>query len=135
MGMVAGKRFEIFPLGSNEVYAFLDKFGANYPQLVIDEHISLIYPFGRFFYVNKDNEELANKIQTGLEKALDDGSLQNLLNQHAYFKDAFSKAHLHNRVQIRIDTPNLTSAFPTFRQNGGIRHKFVASSSCSINLS
>ncbi|MCX4029935.1 transporter substrate-binding domain-containing protein [Endozoicomonas sp. SM1973] len=109
--MVGGKRFDFFPLGANEVYSFLDKFGGNDPNLVIDTNVVLVYPYGRFFYVKKDDKSLAEAIRSGMEKALADGSLQKMLESHKYFKDAFSTAKLKERVRIDIDTPNLSDGF------------------------
>lgn len=43
--------------------------------------------------------------------ALADGSLQQLLESHPMFSDAFKKANLKGRTVIRIDSPNLPAAF------------------------
>lgn len=109
--MVGGKRFDIFPLGANEVFTFLEKFREGNPNLTVDENVVLVYPYGRFFFVQKGNTELAAAITKGMEIALKDGSLQAMLEQHQFFKDAFSKANLKNRVRIDIETPNLTEGF------------------------
>ncbi|WP_163833529.1 type 2 periplasmic-binding domain-containing protein [Spartinivicinus ruber] len=109
--MVGGKRFDFFPLGANEVYSFLEKFGGSDPNLVIDTNVVLVYPYGRFFYVKKGDTELANLIHQGMEKALSDGSLQKMLETHKYFKDAFTRAKLKERVRIDIETPNLSEGF------------------------
>lgn len=107
--MIDQKRIDIFPLGANEVYSFLDKYDNS--NLIVDDKLVLVYPFGRFFYVNKGNTALAKAIHQGMEKALADGSLQKLLEGHKYFKDAFNKANLKTRVKIDIETPNLSEDF------------------------
>ncbi|MDE1463793.1 hypothetical protein [Spartinivicinus poritis] len=108
---VEKQRFDMFPLGANEVYGFLDKYSSNDNSLVVDKNLVLVYPFGRFFYVRKGNTTLANTIKLGMETALVDGSLQALLENHQHFKDAFSKANLKQRKHIDIKTPNLTEKF------------------------
>lgn len=111
MNKVEYKRFDMFPLGANEVYSFLERYRGDNSNLIIDDNLVLVYPYARFFYVNKDNNELANLIRFGMDKALTDGSLQELLENHKYFKDAFSRANLKKRVQIDIETPNISAQF------------------------
>jgi len=109
--MVGGNRFDMFPLGANEVFTFLDKYRDGDANLMVEEKVTLVYPYGRFYFVKKGNEKLASAIRTGMEKALDDGSLQALLKDHKFFADAFNRANLSDRVRIDIDTPGLTDGF------------------------
>ncbi len=111
ISMVKVKRFDLFPLGANEAYHLLDVFGQQGDSLIVDDSVVLVYPFGRFFYVRKDNKALKKAIETGMEKALADGSLLTLLKNHPFFKDAFEKAHLNTRTRINIETPGLTEEF------------------------
>ncbi|MDN3610047.1 hypothetical protein ACFFUP_00025 [Vibrio ostreicida] len=109
--MVEGKRFDLFPLGATEVYQFLDKFGASSTSLIVDSSITIVYPYGRFFYVHKDNQPLADAIKQGMEAALSDGSLIELLKTHPFSKDALGKADLQNRVKINIESPGTNDSF------------------------
>ncbi|MDW6003571.1 substrate-binding periplasmic protein [Vibrio mangrovi] len=111
INMVKLKRFDLFPLGANEAYEFLKLYGGGDGQLIVDDALTLVYPFGRFFYVRKGDQELKQVIETGMERALADGSLLALLKSHPFFQDAFEQANLSQRIQIRIDTPNLNEAF------------------------
>ncbi|MBU2895219.1 hypothetical protein [Vibrio hepatarius] len=109
--MVDGQRFDLFPLGATEVYQFLEKFGAGSKNLIVDSNVTIVYPYGRFFYVTKDHLKLADAITTGMENALADGSLVNLLKQHPFSKDAFDKAGLTNRTRIDIESPDTNESF------------------------
>lgn len=109
--MVGGKRFDFFPLGANEVYGFLDKYGEGNKSLMVEKNVVLVYPYGRFFFVKKGNTALKQAIEKGMDAILDDGSLQRLLETHAMFSDAFKKANLKGRTVIRIDSPGLPDAF------------------------
>ncbi|MFW7525331.1 hypothetical protein ACODM8_14515 [Vibrio ostreicida] len=109
--MIGGKRFDLFPLGANEVYQFLETYRGNQPDIVVDDSIVLIYPYGRFFYVRLGDDELALMLTRGLEQSFEDGSLQALLASHPFSKDAFLKANLNQRTQIRIPSPILTESF------------------------
>lgn len=111
--MVDGKRFDFFPLGANEVYGILEQYGKGNKDLEVDKSMTLVYPWARFFYVKKGNNKLKDEITKGMDIALQDGSLQNLLNNHASFKDAFSRANLKGRAIVRIPSPNLPDGFST----------------------
>ena len=111
INMVQVKRFDILPLGATEAYSLLDRYGDKNYKVIIDDAITLIYPFGRFFYVRKNDKELKHVIEEGMDVALSDGSLLSLLKSHPFSRDAFKRAHLHDRIQIRIETPNLTEGF------------------------
>ncbi|KFZ37665.1 hypothetical protein HR45_09595 [Shewanella mangrovi] len=109
--MARMKRFDLLPLEAPAVYRFLDRLGEHDQQLTVDKHLVLIYPFGRFFSVRRDDTQLKQALEQGMEAALDDGSLLALLKTHPLSRDAFERADLEHRVQIRIDTPNLTEGF------------------------
>lgn len=109
--MVEGKRFDFFPLGANEVFGILEQFGKGSKELEVEKNLTLVYPWARFFYVKKGNAKLKDEIKKGMEAALQDGSLQTLLSNHAAFKDAFSRANLKGRTIIRIPSPGLPAEF------------------------
>ena len=44
-----------------------------YPQMLLDPHLLIVYPFAGFFYVAPENTELAAAIQTGFERVIADG--------------------------------------------------------------
>src|SRR5262249_1049947 len=54
--MTESKRFDFFPLGASEVYTLLHEYQSLAPNSIVEQHIVLIYPFGRLFFVRKDNK-------------------------------------------------------------------------------
>ena len=52
-----------------------------YPQMLLDPHLLIVYPFAGFFYVAPENTELAAAIQTGFERVIVDGSYQSLVEE------------------------------------------------------
>lgn len=110
-GMLKVGRFDLLPLGASEAHELLKTYGSDFDDLVIDDNIALIYPFGRFFYLRTTDVELRKTIQIGMEKALSDGSLLALLKSNPFSRDAFERANLKQRVQIHIATPDLTEGF------------------------
>ena len=111
MKMVDAKRFDYFPLGANEVFGFLNLYGKDLKNLEVEKELVLVYPFARLFYVKKGNHKLKAQIEKGMDLALKDGSLQNLLNTHSMFKDAFTKAKLKGRRVLHIASPDLPLDF------------------------
>lgn len=111
MGMLHTKRIDFFPLGANEAYALLAKFERTPGALAVEQRLTLIYPFGRFFYLRKGNDALKAAIETGMVLALADDSLQKLLESHPMFKDAFGRAKLKHRQIIHIENPDANAAF------------------------
>lgn len=109
--MVAAGRFDFFPLGVNEVYSLLDQYLPTAPGLTVEKHIVLIYPFGRLFFVRKDDQKLHDIIQAGLEKAWAKGTFQKLFNNDPSFRQALKNAHLSKRLHIRIPNSLLTHRF------------------------
>jgi protein-disulfide isomerase len=57
-----------------EIFAERSELAAQYPNLVIDQHLLIRYPFAEFFFVSPESPKLAKAIQTGLERAYADGS-------------------------------------------------------------
>lgn len=111
--MADSKRFDFLPLGVEEVYGLLDRYKNVAPNLIVEEHLVLHYPFSRLFFVKKDNKELHDAVLTGLEKAFADGSFQKLLETDESFKAALARANLKKRTLVEVDNPNLT---PRFRE-------------------
>lgn len=110
-GMVDLKRFDFFPLGVEEIYGLLDRYKASAPNSIVEEKLVFHYPFGRLFFVKKDNKELADAVLAGLKKAFADGSFQKLLDDNNVFKTALAKANLKTRTLLEVDNPNLTAEF------------------------
>ena len=107
--MVESKRFDFFPLGASEASTLLYEYQSLAPNAIVDTHLVLIYPFGRLFFVRKDNAALRDVIQSGLEQAFADGSFQQLFED--FWSLSLTTVNLKERTQIRISNPNVTPAF------------------------
>ena len=67
-------------------------------NLKIDEHHLLFYPNPLFFYVNKDNTALAERIESGLQLLVESGELQQRLKKTVFYqrtKDAFAARQVY----------------------------------------
>lgn len=78
--------------------------------LIIEPHLVVHYPQPLYYFVNKNNVELANAITIGLEKAIANGSMRTLFNQH--YGTAIAQAKLATRTKIELKNPLLPSETP-----------------------
>jgi len=69
-------------------------------QLVIEPSLLLKYPSAHYFFVNKNNTELANIIEKGFRALIANGDYQALFNQ--YFGASLKKLNLDNRTVIHL---------------------------------
>jgi hypothetical protein len=63
--MLAAKRFDYFPRGVMEItgeQAFLDKY-----NLIVEPYLVISYPAAMYFFVNKNNHNLAQRLRKGWE--------------------------------------------------------------------
>ncbi|WP_163833528.1 type 2 periplasmic-binding domain-containing protein [Spartinivicinus ruber] len=109
--MLQRKRADFFPLGVNEIYGFYRNNTIETPSLIVDKRVLLIYPFARFFFVNKQNHQLRDIIQLGLERSFANGSFQNLFNAQPEYIEALQLGKLNKRTTIYIDNPDITDEF------------------------
>jgi ABC-type amino acid transport substrate-binding protein len=101
--MLEGGRFDYFPRAIQEPWSEVE----SRPELnlVIDKHIMLVYPYAMYFYVNQSNDALYEKLYSGLNKAIMDGSFDKLFFENPMIKSVLRKAHLSSRKVFRISNP------------------------------
>lgn len=109
--MLQRKRADIFPRSVLEIWDEVEQQHNN--AIVIDPYILIYYPTAFYFFVAKDNQPLADAIEKGLERALEDGSFAALFEQH--YAGMIRKAEIENRRIIIIDNPILPPATPLER--------------------
>lgn len=80
--MLEAKRFDYFPRGVNEIIPELKKQKEKLPNLIIEKDIAIYYPYPVYFFINKQDYDLARRLQYGLEQAQSDGSLKTLFLDH-----------------------------------------------------
>ena len=97
--MLAGKRFEYFPRGLYEVWGE-QKLNAS-RGLVVEDSLMFHYPAPIYFFVNKNNHALADRIERGLTLAIQDGSFDSLFFSYPGFKQGYEE--LHNPARQLID--------------------------------
>lgn len=108
--MLVSGRFDAFPRGLNEAGRELEERKQSYPQLAVEQTKALFFPFPIYFWVNKENAALAQRIERGLKLSLADGSFRKLFeNYHAAEIAMLANA---KRQVIRLDNPILPAGSP-----------------------
>lgn len=111
--MLSNGRFDLFPRGIVEIIPELREFQLVYPNLAMDNHLLIKYPYAEFFYVSRGSKSLAQRILEGLEILRRDGEFDILFNER--FSNALSDLHLERRSIITLKSPPLPSWVPTGR--------------------
>jgi len=110
--MLAAKRFDFFPRSVTEALAEYEEHKLN--RIVIDPHLLIHYPTAIYFFVHKDNVNLALDIEKGLEIAIADGSFDALFFD--YHQDIFERSNLSERRVFRLHNPLLPKNTPLQRR-------------------
>ena len=106
--MIQAKRFDYFPRGTSEAwYELSERYG---DKLAIENHLLLYYPTDIYFFVNKRNQALANRIEKGLEILIDNGEFDKFFFGHPRVSTAFNK--LKNRRLLKLTNPYLPPETP-----------------------
>lgn len=119
--MLERGRFDLFPRGATEIKAEMAAYGRQYPELSIDRHLLIKYPYAQFFYVSRSAPHLAARLQDGLEQMVGDGSLDALFDKH--FARALAELKLGQRVVIELENPYLPAWVPLQRKELWFDHK------------
>lgn len=104
--MLAGKRFDYFPRGLHEIWNELQAHPDR--QFAVEDSIMLHYPAPVYFFVNKKNTALAQRIEKGLRIAMDDGSFNQLFFSIPGFKRGYDEMHNSSRVLFELTNDNST---------------------------
>jgi hypothetical protein len=98
--MLAANRFDYFQRGCYEIWNELE--AQKDKNLVIEQHLMLHYDAPFYFFVNKKNTKLANRIERGLRIAQEDGSFDKLFFSIPGFKRGYEEQFNKQRLLFRI---------------------------------
>jgi len=108
--MLQAGRFDYFPRGVSEIASeasFLEG-----TDLMIEEHLMLSYTMPIYFFVNKDNTELAERLEKGLRLMLKNGEFDEYFYSHPRIKVGIAELKKHKRKIIELDNPFLPDETP-----------------------
>ena len=104
--LVDNRRVQLFPRGIAELEDEYQVVRSVTTNTVLDPHLLIAYPFAGFFYVGPDQQALANAIQTGFERAINDGSYQKLLEEIIFTPWLKKNLRLEDRSIIVLSNPS-----------------------------
>jgi len=103
--MLNAQRFDFFPRGVNEIFSELETYKEQFPDLSIEKSLAIYYPYPVYFFVAKQDEAIAQRIESGLEKALADGRFKQLFLRH--HKDLLQKLNFGKRAIFNLSNDSL----------------------------
>lgn len=98
-----------FPVASMRRGNEVEEHAISQPDLVVESSPSVYYPYPVYFFVNRDDKVLAERLARGFTRAQVDGSMQRLFLQ--YHAEALRQANLAKRHLISLENPLLPSGF------------------------
>ncbi|USE71707.1 hypothetical protein CTT31_21745 [Pseudoalteromonas maricaloris] len=102
--MLEEKRFELFPRALHEPWTELQSTNS----AVVESKFAFCYPTAMYFFVNKNNRRLKERLTYGLNKAIEDGSFDKLFFNHPITREAIAKAKFEERKALKLQNPNLS---------------------------
>lgn len=106
--MMQIKRADLFPRSLSEVWGEYETYKSD--GFEIEPQILLHYPAAVYFFVSPTNQLLKEALETGLNRALDDGSFDALFLQ--YHQPTLTRANLTGRKVIELNNPLLPTMTP-----------------------
>ncbi|GFD88273.1 hypothetical protein KUL152_04990 [Tenacibaculum sp. KUL152] len=103
--MLNYERFDCLHRSINEIGAESIKYAAN--ELMVDEHIALVYPLANIIYVSPKEPKLAERMKRGLELAIEQNKLSPIYEK--YFGQVLQETTFYSRRLILLENPNLTT--------------------------
>lgn len=106
---------DYFPRSVLEVLDELEQVSDS--QLIIDQRHLLIYPSAMYFFVRRGDQELAERIEYGLLRAIEDGSFEkNFLTYPAHAR-VLKTFDFERRIKHHLNNPLLPSVTPLEHQS------------------
>ncbi len=106
--MVLLNRIQAFPRSILEIAA--EQGQPEAAGLAIEKTLILRYPAAYYFFVARDNVELATALQKGLEAAIADGSFDRLF--YEYYGPAIAALNMEQRTVLSIPNKTLQNQMP-----------------------
>ncbi len=108
--MLKAGRFDYFPRGVAEAWFELDQ--RRDPALAVEEKLMLVYPTAIYYFVNKNNPQLAHRIEAGLEALIDDGRFDAFFQDHKRTQEGLAQVTSKPRRPIYLENPDLPEQLP-----------------------
>lgn len=101
--MLERGRFDCFMRGAGEVLIDLEQYGSE--AIKVEEELLFVYEMPSYLFVAPNNNALAQRLELGLRRAVEDSSFDAYFDQ--YFQTAIDTLNLNERRVIQLDNPFL----------------------------
>ncbi len=116
--MTAAGRFDLFSRGLFEAFEEQQIYARQYPNLIVDPHLLVVYPFAIYIFVSPQHPQIQKALYSGLEKAYRNGKMKKLLLSNEAVTKALAQANLKSRTRIDLPayqmTPETLQAIKTY---------------------
>lgn len=102
--MLKKGRFNYFPRALHEPWYEI----INEPDLIVEENLMIKYPAPMFFFVNKHNKLLQQRLEFGLSQLLNSGKFEQFFLNHPVTSGILAKANVNNRRIFELKNPLLS---------------------------
>jgi hypothetical protein len=113
LDMLKKGRFTFFPRGIHEPWLEI----TNEPSLSVEKNFMLKYPAPVFFFVNKHNIYLQQRLTYGLTQLLESGQFEAFFLNHPITANIMTKANVTNRRVFTLKNPLLSEQVKTLLKN------------------
>lgn len=110
MHMLDGGRFDAFPRGVFEPFKEVTNY--SHLKLAVEKRFMLVYKMPFYLFVSPQNKKLATDLESGLKKAIADGSFEKLFLSNPNVQEAIKSANMKNRTIFYLDNPKLPPETP-----------------------
>ncbi len=107
--MIIQGKGDFFPRSVTEINAELQAQGSS-KGLHLEENFALYYPTAMYYFVSNSNKILANLIETGLKRAIDDGSFEALFQ--STYSPILASLDIDERKIFTLENPLLPIETP-----------------------
>lgn len=119
--MVDKNRIPAYARAVSEPFAEIASRSGEMPNLRVDRHVMVVYPFDVFYFLNKQDQARYDILMQGLQRAYEDGSFMAYFESHPLVASVFAQAAIDDRLRFDIPNPLLPeeiSAIPDMYWHG-----------------
>lgn len=102
-------RCDYFPRGLHEGVGEMEARKQKFPEMMIYPDLIIYYPFPMYFFVNRANIRLAQRLELGLNRIIDKGMFDHHLRTHRVTRHLFPLEKWREKSVIILDNPLLPS--------------------------
>lgn len=110
--MLANKRCDYFPRAIFEGYAEQKMAIKSFSNIIVMDDLILNYKLPFYYFVQKNNTELAQRLERGLTTALADGSFMDLMQNHNITKHLFPLEQWQQKRYFELSNAVIASELP-----------------------